>query len=296
MNTAFEQYLHRQGFRLNTIRGYLRYTRAFCHWCKQQGTEAEKIDYAGLVAYIKACRPTCTLHTIRGQLGGLRHYFNYLVAGGVREDNPVAALRLRGVTHPGPPDVLKWPELEALYQHYPATGLTAKRNKVMLGLLIYQGLNTAELALLETTDLRLAEGVVYVPATGRSNSRILRLEAHQVVQLQNYVLTLRPALLALAGKQVSRLFFSSGQGTLLHNTFHRLRTGIQRVCPACKGLSHVRASVLTHWLSCLPLRQVQYQAGHRYVSSTERYSTDKLEGLQEQLDNLHPLAGSQEET
>jgi len=30
-------------------------------------------------------------------------------------------------------------------------------------------------------------------------------------------------------------------------------------------------------------------AGHRYVSSTERYRGDKLESLQEQLEKLHPI-------
>lgn len=289
MNSDFEQYLHQQGFRLNTIRGYLRDTTAFRHWCGQQGSQPDTIDYTGLVAYIQACRHSCTPHTIRGQINSLRHYFNYLVAQTVRNDNPAVAVRLRGVARPALPDVLNWPALEQLYRHYPATGLVGKRNKVMLGLLIYQGLTTAELSLLETADLRLHEGAILVPATGRSNSRLLPLEAHQVIQIQTYLLTLRPALLALARKQVSRLFFSVGRGALLHNTFYRLRVSIQQVCPQLKGLNHLRASVITHWLSFLPLRQVQYQAGHRYVSSTERYSTNQLDGLQEQLESLHPL-------
>lgn len=290
MNNDFEQYLHGQGFRLNTIRGYLYATNAFMGWCRRQAIEPDNIDYTGLLAFIQACRHTCTPHTIRGLINSLRHYFNYLVAASVRSDNPVTAVRLRGVARPALYNVLTWPELEQLYRDYPATSLVGKRNKVMLGLLIYQALNTAELSALEIADLRLQEGTIYIPATGRSNSRVLRLEAHQIVPLQTYLLTLRPALLALARKHGSRLFFSTGRGTPMNNSYHRLRVSIHQVCPRLKGLNHLRSSVITHWLSVMSLRQVQYQAGHRYVSSTERYSPNKLDGLQEQLESLHPLA------
>lgn len=39
------------------------------------------------------------------------------------------------------------------------------------------------------------------------------------------------------------------------------------------------ASVITNWLQYYNLREVQYMAGHKYVSSTERYRTDNLEDL-----------------
>lgn len=294
MTNNFEHYLHRQGYRRNTIRGYCGDAARFTSWCRQEGKEAEKADYACLVDYIGACRPTCLPHTIQGRLNSLGHYFAWLVREGHRTDNPALAVRLRGLDRPLPPDVLSWEALQQLYQDYPATGLVGKRNKIMLGLLIYQALSTAELSLLETTDLQLAEGSIHIPASGRSNSRVLSLEAHQVLQLQTYLLTLRPALLALSGKQTTRLFFSSGRGGGMSNSYTKLLTNIQKVCSRVDNLRQLRASVITHWLSILHLRQVQYQVGHRYVSSTERYRTDKLEGLQEQLNSLHPLGSTQE--
>jgi integrase/recombinase XerD len=36
-------------------------------------------------------------------------------------------------------------------------------------------------------------------------------------------------------------------------------------------------------------RKVQYKAGHRYVSTTERYQAGNLEDLQEALNIHHPL-------
>lgn len=295
MTNSFEQYLQQQGYRHNTIRGYLGDVARFTSWCFQEGMQAEKADYGCLVAYIGACRATCLPHTIQGRLNSLGHYFTWLMSEGHRTDNPVLAVHLRGLDRPLPPDVLSWETLQQLYQDYPATGLIGKRNKAMLGLLIYQALNTTELSLLETTDLQLTEGSIHIPASGRSNSRVLPLEAHQVLQLQTYLVTLRPALLTLSGKQTTRLFFSSGRGSAMSNSYTKLLGSLQKVNAHIRNLRQLRASVITHWLGVLHLRQVQYQVGHRYVSSTGRYRTDKLEGLQEQLDSLHPLGSTQED-
>jgi site-specific recombinase XerD len=289
MNIDFEQYLQGQGYRLNTIRDYQLDTERFTSWCHQVNQVAERADYACLVDYVAYCRATCSPRTIQGRINSLRHYFNGLIAAGRRIDNPAAELRLRGMTRSVPHDLLSWEELEQLYQNYPSAGLVGKRNKTMLGLLIYQGLNTGELSLLETADLQVAEGRIHVPGTGRSNSRVVRLEAHQVIQLQNYLLTQRPALQVMSQKQGTRLFFSSGRGTGLHNSYAKLLRSLQKVSPRVKNLGQLRASVITHWLTTTHLRQVQYQAGHRYVSSTEHYRTNRLEGLQEQLESLHPL-------
>ncbi|MDF1573072.1 MAG: hypothetical protein P1P82_15795 [Bacteroidales bacterium] len=51
----------------------------------------------------------------------------------------------------------------------------------------------------------------------------------------------------------------------------------------------IRSSVITHWLKHYNLRQVQYMAGHKYVSSTERYQQNNLDKLQGQLEKYHPL-------
>jgi integrase/recombinase XerD len=37
------------------------------------------------------------------------------------------------------------------------------------------------------------------------------------------------------------------------------------------------------------MRQVQYMAGHKYVSSTERYQVGNLEDLASELAHHHPM-------
>jgi integrase/recombinase XerD len=51
----------------------------------------------------------------------------------------------------------------------------------------------------------------------------------------------------------------------------------------------IRASVITYWLKNHNLRQVQYMAGHKYVSSTERYQLNNLFKLQGEVNKYHPL-------
>jgi integrase/recombinase XerD len=37
------------------------------------------------------------------------------------------------------------------------------------------------------------------------------------------------------------------------------------------------------------LREVQYMSDHRYISSTENYLENEMEGLKEEVQQYHPL-------
>jgi len=63
----------------------------------------------------------------------------------------------------------------------------------------------------------------------------------------------------------------------------------QRHSPKFINFKQVRTSVITHWLKIHNLRQVQYMAGHRFVSSTERYLVNQTEDLQADIDLFHPF-------
>jgi integrase/recombinase XerD len=56
-----------------------------------------------------------------------------------------------------------------------------------------------------------------------------------------------------------------------------------------KNTKQLRASVIVKWLRQHNLRQVQYLAGHRYISSTEAYQQNEMEGLTEEVNKFHPL-------
>ena len=51
----------------------------------------------------------------------------------------------------------------------------------------------------------------------------------------------------------------------------------------------LRESVITNWLKHYNLREVQYFAGHKKISSTERYQETNIEDLQKAIKKCHPL-------
>lgn len=290
MIKKLEQWLHGRAYRLNTVHGIISTATLFFNWCAAENIKAQTATYTEVLDYINYCRSNGNANrTISQKLNSLKHFYNYCIHQKYRPDNPVAEMRIRGVMRSVLHDILGKEELERIYKEYPATGIAGKRNKVMLGLLIYQGITTAELARLEVKDIRLEEGKMYVPSVSRSNSRIVALEAALIIQLQNYLMTVRPVLLALTEKKSNQLFISTGKGARLSNSYTRMLVQMRKVNPEVKDLKQIRASVITHWLKQHHIRQVQYMAGHKYVSSTDHYRTDKLESLQEQLENLHPL-------
>jgi integrase/recombinase XerD len=54
------------------------------------------------------------------------------------------------------------------------------------------------------------------------------------------------------------------------------------------SFNQIRASVITNWLKVHGLRKTQVLAGHRYISSTEKYKANDLQQLTEDISKLHP--------
>lgn len=285
----FETWLNKR-YRLNTIRGMIGETVNFINWCATENIQATKTTYNELLSFVAYCTSNGNKkHTVNQKITSLKQFYNYLIEIKQREENPAAELRIRNQCYKIPYDIIKYENLENLYNSYPAKGITGKRNKSILGLMIYQGVNTCELQALELNDLKLQEGKIYIPSTNRSNDRILKLHAHQIVQLQNYVVQIRPVLIVMNERSTDKLFFSAGSSSKLSNSFTKMLHIIKLINPNIKDQKQIRASVIAYWYKLYNTRQVQYMAGHRYVSSTERYRTDKLENLQEQLERMHPI-------
>jgi len=78
-------------------------------------------------------------------------------------------------------------------------------------------------------------------------------------------------------------------GQALNNTLNKLLQQITKLEPKVKTLQQLRASVITAWLKTHNLREAQHKAGHRYVSNTEAYLINDLEGLAEDVARFHPI-------
>lgn len=84
-----------------------------------------------------------------------------------------------------------------------------------------------------------------------------------------------------ATEQIYQLFISMNGCENIKNSLYDFNQALRKLNPKYKNAAQIRQSVITEWLKEKDLRTVQYMAGHKYVSSTERYQTSNLEDLKD---------------
>ena len=91
------------------------------------------------------------------------------------------------------------------------------------------------------------------------------------------------------GVITDQLFVQRDGGHNFYGVTQTLLKQLRQINSRIKNLDQIRTSVITQWLKQHDLRKVQHLAGHKYVSSTEAYKQNVLEGLQEAVNRYHPL-------
>ncbi len=301
---GFKDYLQKLGNSENTIRQKQNYTGYFLNWLELESLHEERNRYNDLLNFIDYSKlEGKSKKQINSILRSIRNYYDYLKQTQPNLINPAANLYLKGTRHKLPSNIINYQELESIYQTYPNKNNREKRNKAILGLLVYQGLTTEELHKLEYRHLKLKQGKILVPGNRRRNSRTLELKPFQILELYEYINEVKPSILKEIGKESpsrkpkqidqarikEQLFISINGSENIKNSLLHLFKEIQKNNPEIKNAKQLRSSVIVHWLKNFNLRQTQYFAGHKYVSSTERYQMNNLENLQSKLDKYHPL-------
>ncbi len=291
----YKTYLEKENYRTTTIDSYTNGVGKFIKWCNRNHTTPDQIDYKTCMKYIKHLqRKNTNKKTVNHKLGIIKSYLNYLIAVALRPDNPIETTTIKGIKRTVNYNILESDELEDLYYSYQSDNvadkyhrLCAKRNKVIVGLLVYQGLNTTELIQLELEDLQLYKGKVYIKSGARSNSRTLELKPWQVIEFLEYIKEVREEIIDRKQLQTDRIFIPSNKR--LGNTIQFILKKLKKINHKVNSSNQIRASVITNWLKQYNLREVQVMAGHRYISSTERYVQNDLESLHEIVNNFHPI-------
>jgi integrase/recombinase XerD len=302
-DAEYVDHLLGKGYSGSTVERYVRDSLQFIQWAEQQNVGIEHVGYADILHYIQSKRGKVKQRTISTTVNSLRHWFDHLVSTGAASENPTRQVAIKGIQRRRLYDILDRQQLDRLYhehtwtedaQHkkqnwYRTSELAFQRNKAIVGLLVFQGLNVTEIARLQEKDLKLREGKVYIGATRKSNERELTLEAAQIMDLMEYSLKARPELLALTGKTSEQFIISTGSGQGINNAMFKLTEKLHQQDNSVKSMKQIRTSVITHWLKLYNLREVQHKAGHRYVSSTEAYRINDLDDLQEDIGKFHPI-------
>ena len=269
------------------------------NWLENENLRTDETRYNDLLNFIDYCKlEGNSKKHINSKLRSIRNYYEYLKEQTPNIINPAANLYLKGVIQKLPSNIVDFKELEKLYQSYEISDNRSKRNRIILGLLIYQGVTTEELKQLEPGHVKLKEGKIYI-RNRRRNSRNLELKPFQILELHEYLTEIRPQILAEIttpkpfGRRPDKinrtrlndqLFISVNGSENIKNSLLHMFNAIRKINPEILHPKQIRASVITYWLKNHNLRQVQYMAGHRWVSSTERYQLNNLDNLQNKLD------------
>jgi site-specific recombinase XerD len=244
-------------------------------WFTGKDMQLKTAVYADLLPFIEHCRDNRGLGPaeINRYLVATAWYLAYLHRNSRSYANPAAGLRIAGVPVRKPFGVFSRTELDGFYDNFPVTGQGSFRCKILLGLTVFQALRKKELEKLQAGHPDFNKGTIYVPGSRTSESRTLKLEPGQIMPLYSYTETFE--------HKTDFLFTAN----MIHYFYRRLK----KYFPGIKNTFDLRNSVITGWTKNHNLRQVQYMAGHRLLTSTEKYRQDTLEGLQRAVENYHPL-------
>ena len=310
MNTTnnldkFNEYLQIKGYTKSSAESSVQLVNYFAQWAATQNIyEMTEVSYSDVLAFIQYCNErNVAKKTQIIYIRHLNHYYNFLRSEEGVKDNPASHIKIKGVKRKVLHQILSPAELDSIYKNYPVTierkegvnmppqernEMARKRNKVILGLLIYQGLNSGEIADLKVSDVKQQDGKIYIPSKRRSSSRVLKLEAHQLYDMMDYISTTRRKQLEKANVQSEKLFINERGAKKFFGMMQSLLNFIRKQNSKVKNLEQIRASVITQWVKIYDLRKAQYLAGHKYVRTTEGYKQNNIDELKGDVRKYHP--------
>jgi len=292
MEDDFRKYRLRKGYSAKTIKSQDCYVRKFTRWISEEGINLQSINHQILLSFVsderkKGANPA----NLKNGLQAVRIYLDYQQETGNIEHNPAEHIKIRDIPQKVMPPAIEEETLSKAYKTFAnKEGKTTRgeaehrRDTVALGLMLFQGLDSGDLERLTTKDINLTDGTVYIASSRRNAARTLKLEALQILSIHEYLTDTRNRL--NENKiQTNKLFIKQKINDMVSAIVDKLT----ETYPEIRHPRHIRQSVIANWLKKHPIRQVQYMAGHRQVTTTERYRRENLHDLSRQLIKYHPI-------
>jgi len=268
------------------------YTRDITIYINDMGEEqAVKASRSDLMGYVERLRGRyANPLTVTRVLYAIKAYYSWLIESGTIDGHPCRGIKLRDAK-PKPlqlQDLLKPEELEALMERQERFNSATVKNRVMVSLLIYQGIIGEELTGLKTSDVDLEAGYITVRPTRRLNGRKLPLKPAQIMLFYTYLNEVRPKL--VKGATDAFIVTLRGSGGTGEEAQYLLETMREKFPGRAVNPKTIRMSVIHNMLKAgYDLRVVQAFAGHKKISSTERYRPSTNEELKAAVTKFHPL-------
>jgi integrase/recombinase XerD len=286
----YSEYLASLHYESATITVFELYVKRLNEYLESQDIHISECSYSDMLGFMQYLEQHgFSKQNINRHLSSLSRYFIYLKKVKQTKHNPLQNLRIKNIQARLPHDILSKEQLQKIYDSYQNESITGKRDKMILGLLIYQGLIQCEILTLTPQDINLHKGTVSIKKHNKANARILKLEPSQILPMQEYIKEIRPEIIRIRGKESEYLFVGKGLANNIENSLRELMDTMKKLNPELKHQTHIRTSVISYWVKEKNLREAQYLAGHNSVNSTERYKKIDLRNLLENLKRYHPL-------
>ena len=271
---SFTLHLKKKGLALSTIKVFVVWQLSFEAWAKRYGKCPEALNTGDLLEYLESEKGNLQVQSMQLLLKRISYYYSYL---GV--SNPLEDFKLSTKKQAKSRDYLKLEELIKLEELHRLNARIELESKVLLSILVYQGLATKELPSLRMRSVNLSTGSLDLV------NRSIPLVVAQIALLQVYI----------ADKEQNSPLFKYANGARKHYKYDHLkaqiRLNLQRsgLNIKFKNLGQLRASRIALWIKREGILQAQYYAGHRHLSSTQAYEIEDLSQLRSSLIKAHPM-------
>ncbi|WP_310555474.1 site-specific integrase [Flavobacterium sp.] len=259
---------------------------------KKNNKNADKYDYQKVMQYIEILRNEHSVSNVKRVIASIKKYYDYLIEIGKRKDNPARAIRIRdGRENPIQlQDLFTEKELQILLvpriERYP---FLIKRNKIIMSLLVNQGLRIGEIENIKISDIDLEKACVQIHKTGITNARNLPLKAEQILLLYEFINQDRNKLKTWRNDENALLLGKLGTPIRKEDVDYLIST-YQKQSKKRLTSTTIRQSVIANLLiKNNDLRIVQHFAGHKSPDTTEKYRQTGLNALKTAIDKLHPI-------
>lgn len=253
--------------------------------------KAKQYSYHDIVKYMEEIthRQSNPQYRIR-ILAAIKKYYNYLVISEQRNNHPCRGLtiKIRGNHNVQIQDLFTSVELELLLLRENRYYVLESRNRILIGLLIYQGLASDEIERLTVNDINLDNNSIYIKASNKLNRRILKLHPQQAEDLQRYINEIRPLLINPKNKS---LLLNKTGNSITVDGIHAVIESMKSLFPDRKlNPRTIRMSVIRNWLNekKISLEQTQELAGHKWPGTTEKYFSINSENERKIINHYFP--------
>lgn len=269
----YEEYLlYEKKYPLNTVNSYISDISFFLSYISSMNKKVTDVDKNIVRNYLKILSDLKYKNsTIARKLSSLRSYFTYLLANKKIKNN-IFNLINNPKKEKKLPNFLTYQEFEDLIFSIDNNDIYAKRNKLILELLLASGLRVSELVNIKLEDIDINNKSIRVVGKG-SKERIVYFNLHTETSLKDYLDNSRSKL--LKNKKSNYLFINNKSTKLTREGVFEI---INKIATKANIKHHLSPHVLRHTFATFLLnegadiRSVQTLLGHESLSTTQIYT------------------------